>query len=300
MTGALEGKYAIITGGNSGIGFEIARSFLKQGAHVVIAQRSQERGEAAAKQLTDETGAGDRLETHLLDTSLLASVRGFSDWYKSTGHPLHLLVCNAGLVVPTQPITEGNQTVFAANYLGHALLTMLLLPTIRTSAPARIINISSHTHLMIGATNISQIGSASPPKFEYFNGTSEEALKEAYAYSKWAQVSFTVELQRRLDAEGSGISVHAVHPGLVATNIFAPGHTTAEKLSQTFNLPIYTSEQGAQTAIHLALTDDGLRGGLYWADSKQHPAHPHTADGELNGRLWESTMKLIGYSEPAK
>jgi len=298
---ALQGKWAIITGGNSGVGFETARAFLQQGANVVIAQRSHERGEAAAKQLAGATGAGDRLHTRLLDTSNLSSVREFAHWYIDSGHPLHLLVNNAGLGAPAEPSTaDGNQTVFATNYLGHALLTLLLLPVLRASAPARIINIASHAHLMVGASDAIKVTSADAPNFDLFNSMSEEALKNAYAYSKWAQVSFTVELQRRLDTEGTQIAVHAVHPGLVDTNIFAPGHTTAEKLSKQFGMPVLTPEQGAQTGIHVAIHEDGRHGGQYWSDSKPHPAHPHTVNAELNGRLWEFTVRLIGYIEPAK
>jgi len=218
-------------------------------------------------------------------------LREAAQWYIELKRPLHILVNNAGITSADPPQTsEGNQTVYATNYLGHWLLTYLLLDTIKASAPASIINVTSKAHFILDHTKEDL---TAPLVWEKFNSTDPSHLRDAYGYSKFAQICFTVELQRQLTESNAKVTVNAVHPGLIETNIFKKSISTAKELSERYNIPIITAEQAASTIVRIAEAEESTREyGKFWSDGQVSFHHPFITE-EVNKRLWDVTVKQL-------
>ncbi|KAF7643283.1 hypothetical protein LDENG_00242350, partial [Lucifuga dentata] len=206
------GRVAIVTGGTRGMGFETARHLASLGMHVVIAGNEEEEGRAAIRRIHDD-GSEGKAEFLFLDLSSLKSVRHFVKTFKARGLPLHVLLNNAGtMLVPERKTEDGFEFHFGLNYLGHFLLTNLLLDTLKTSGRlghcSRVINVSSATHYA-GVLHMHDL-----------QRRSCYSSHGAYSQSKLALVLFTYYLQDRLTAAGAPVSVNAVDPGMVDTALY--------------------------------------------------------------------------------
>jgi retinol dehydrogenase-12 len=284
----LDNKVSIITGANTGIGYETAKDFAARNAHVILACRNKEKGENAVNRIKEEVTKSDpniklediKIEFMELDLSSLNSVRNFVKEFKSRDLPLHLLINNAGIMnTPYGKTQDGFEQQFGTNHLGHFLLTNLLLDDIKKSAPARIINVSSSAHFM-GKINFDDLMSE-----KSYGGWA------AYGQSKLANVMFTYELARKL--EGTGVTVNAVHPGAVATELGR--HTFyINFISGVFRSPY----KGALTTIYVAVSPEASNiTGKYWADTVVKSSSSASYNVEDQKKLWDISAKLVGLDE---
>ncbi|XP_064599849.1 retinol dehydrogenase 13-like [Liolophura sinensis] len=283
----LDGKTVVITGGNTGIGFETALDLAKRGARVVLGCRDVTRGEEAAKKIRRASGNGNIIFRRL-DLASLESVRQFARETLAAEKDIHILLNNAGIMMcPNWKSVEGYEMQFATNHLGHFLLTNLLLEKIKKSAPSRIINVSSRAHIR-GQIN-----------FDDINFQKEYHPRLAYSQSKLANVLFTRELSRRL--EGTGVTVNALHPGMVNTELAR--HMSEAGYHMWALYPLYpllmlvskTPEQGAQTSIYAAVSEEaGKVTGKYFSDcALKDPVLPENSE-EVERRLWDLSEEMVG------
>lgn len=201
----IEGKVAVITGANSGIGKETAVDLARRGGKVYIACRDIKRGEDALKEIK-ERSESDNVHFLQLDLSSMESIRQFSKKFHELENHLHILVNNAGVMAIPKAVTkDGFEMQIGTNHMGHFLLTNLLLDVLKQSSPSRIINVSSLFH-WYGRINKEDLNSEK----SYWRWI-------AYGQSKLANILFTRELSKRL--EGTGVTVNAVHPGAVRTGL---------------------------------------------------------------------------------
>lgn len=275
----LVGKVAVVTGANTGIGRETARGLLREGATVILAVRDVEKGEAARADIVASTGYADA-EVMELDLASTASIRRFAAAFRARFDRLDVLVHNAGVWTRTRSETvDGFETTFGVNHLGPFLLTHELSSLLLASAPARVVVVSSALHYR-GVLDLDD------PMFERraYGGT------RAYNQSKLANVLFTKALARRL--EGTGVTVNALHPGVVATELTRelPGFVKA--LAGVFLL---TPSQGAATSLHVAISEEGGRvTGEYFERSRTKRASRAACDETNQERLWKLSERLLG------
>jgi NAD(P)-dependent dehydrogenase (short-subunit alcohol dehydrogenase family) len=281
----MNGKIAMVTGANSGIGKATARGLARMGAHVVAVCRDPARGEAAVAEVRRETGG--RIELMLCDLASQRSIRELAEDFRHAHGRLDVLVNNAGAIFGRRRITEdGHEVTFAVNHLASFLLTRELLDVLVRSAPARVVNVASEAHRS-GHLDFDDLG---PPR--------RYSAIRAYGTSKLANVCFTFELARRL--EGTGVTVNCLHPGVVATNFGAAGSSLfrfAVKLIQPFLLD---ADEGAETTLHLASSPevDGVTGTYF---IRKKPAKPsrEAADPAVAARLWAVSEALTRASAVA-
>ena len=208
-------KTVIITGANSGLGFETAKKIAKnKNYQVILACRNKEHAEDAKDKIISET-ENHNIKTMIIDTSSLKSVKNFVEEFKNLNIKLDVLICNAGISSMHNGITdEGYELVFATNYLGHFLLTNLLMPYM--SENARIINVTSDMHNPPGG-----IEWTNPENIAHMAAEN----RSRYSYSKLGNIYFTYELDKRLRNIHSNITVNAFNPGMMNTN-FSGGHNS--------------------------------------------------------------------------
>ena len=293
------GKIVLITGANSGIGYQAALEFARHGAHVLLGVRNPAKGQQALQRLLREVpGAG--AEVVELDIASLHSVRSFAESFLSRGQALDILINNAGVMaLPTRELTvDGFERQFGTNHLGHFALTGLLLPALSRAAAPRVVTVSSLAHRN--------------GKMEIANLQSERDYKpwDAYNNSKLANLLFANELDRRARAAGSPLLSVAVHPGISKTSIFANGPGTGDFKAKVVNLlaPVLMQDD-AKGALptEFAATDPGVRGGQYigpdgFGEFKGFPKvvqpRPQALDAAAAKNLWEISEKLTGVSYP--
>uniref|UniRef100_A0AAV2MEF8 Uncharacterized protein n=1 Tax=Knipowitschia caucasica TaxID=637954 RepID=A0AAV2MEF8_KNICA len=285
----LDGKTAVVTGANGGIGKETSREFAKRGARVIMACRDIIRGEAAAQEIRSSTGNGD-VEVKHLDLSSLLSVRSFCEEVLRTEESLHLLVNNAGVMMCPKWLTEdGFEMQIAVNHLGHFLLTNQLLPLLRSSAPSRIINVSSIAHKG-GEVDVDDL---------FFSRRSYSPLK-SYRQSKLANVLFTRELSRR--ERGSGVSCFCLHPGVIRTELGRHVESSFPLLALLLSFPallfMKTPHEGSQTTVYCAVTP-GLesKSGKYFSDCAEKETAAEGRDDETALKLWNESCRLVGLDQ---
>lgn len=278
----LSGKTILVTGATSGIGYEAAVDFAAAGARTVIIGRNPDKTDAVLAEIKERSGS-DIVDALLCDFTSQAAIRRLAQTVLDRYPRLDVLVNNAGAVHTQRTLTEdGIEATFAVNHLGYFLLTHLLLDRLVASAPARIVNVASTAHYR-GTIDFDDLG------FEQ-----GYAIMKAYARSKLANVLFTRELAKRL--EGRGVTVNALHPGVVATHIWdgAPNWTQplfalAKRIFMT------TPAQGADAILYLATYPDVAEvSGLYF--EKNRPKEPSrlARDGEIAERLWVESEHLTG------
>ncbi len=281
----VHGKIVMVTGGTGGIGKETAKALHKMGAHVVVVGRNPQKTADVVQEIKLRHPSGAEVDGMIADLSSLADIRKLADEFKRKYSRLDVLVNNAGAYFTRRiESVDGFEMTFALNHLGYFYLTDLLLDMIKASAPARIVNVSSGAHAM-GKINFDNLNS----KGFYLGWT-------AYGNSKLMNILFTRELAQRL--EGTRVTANVLHPGFVATNFGHNGKglwSLFVKLSQKGAI---TPEQGAQTSIYLASSDEvaGVSG-AYFHNSKIVQPSTAAQDDEVARRLWEVSKKLIEEEE---
>ncbi|KAM3614605.1 uncharacterized protein V6R79_016765 [Siganus canaliculatus] len=285
----LDGKTVVITGANTGIGKETSRDLARRGARVIMACRDLTRAEQAAEEIRQRTGNGNVVIRHL-DLSSLYSIRQFSEEFLQSEERLDVLVNNAGVMMCPRWLTEdGFETQLAVNHLGHFLLTNLLLPKLQSSAPSRVVTVSSIAHRG-GHIDFDDL---------FFSRRRYSAL-ESYRQSKLANVLFSRELARRL--QGSGVSAFCLHPGVIRTELGRHVQGWFPLLGALLSLPslllMKTPRQGSQTTIYCAVTP-GLEGrsGRYFSDCSEKEVAPEGRDDAVARKLWEESARLVGLKD---
>ena len=273
-------KTIVITGATSGIGRSAAAQLAHQGARVILACRDPSKAEATRKEILQETGT-ETVETVPLDLESFDSVRNCAQTISERAEYLDVLINNAG-VMPLRAYQSRNgfEIHMAVNFLGHFLLTQLLLGKLHASPSARIVHVASLMHR----------GGAI--KFEHFKAPRFPFWPVCYNDSKLANVVFSNELARRL--QGTNITSNAIHPGTVLTNIVRTFPAVAPHAMKLFAL---RPEQGGAFVTHAAMSPD-LEGksGLYIAKGKIHTASGASRDPILGRALWNRSLDLCGLS----
>jgi NAD(P)-dependent dehydrogenase (short-subunit alcohol dehydrogenase family) len=288
------GRTAIVTGANTGIGFETARMLALKGARVALACRSLDKGREAVDRILAETPNAE-VALEQLDLSDLRNVEAFAVRYKEQHGRLDLLILNAGVMVPPESNTaQGFELQFGVNHLGHFALTGALLPLVQATEGSRVVVVSSTA----AARGVMDFDDLQFEKRGY-------AAWQAYAQSKLANQLFTLELQRRLRAAGSSVLVTAAHPGWTATDLQRTSHT-ARFLNRFFAME---PPKGALPTLRAAV-DPGAAGGDYYGPNGflQMRGYPkriemvkRAYDAGDAVRLWEISEELTGvrYGLPA-
>jgi NAD(P)-dependent dehydrogenase (short-subunit alcohol dehydrogenase family) len=292
----LSGKTIIVTGGNSGIGYEAAKQLAHKGAHVVLACRDMEKARAAISSISADHRAAS-LEALPLDLASLDSVRSFAAAFLARHTALDVLCNNAGVMaLPYRKTADGFEMQFGTNHLGHFALTGLLLDRILATPAARVVNVSSGAH---------RFGSIRFDDLQWERGYRKWA---AYGRSKLANLLFTYELQRKLSAAAANAISVACHPGYAATNLQAAGprmegSTWMESLSEFANrVAAQSAAMGALPTLYAATAAD-VGGGDYigpdglgelWGHPKKVQSNRRSHDTAAAAKLWEISEKLTG------
>ena len=280
----MDGKTVVITGANTGIGKETALDLARRGARVIMACRDMKKGEVALKDIKEKSGSTD-LVLKQLDLGSLNSVRKFADDINNSEPKLHVLINNAGVMfIPELTKTEdGFEMTMGVNHLGHFLLTNLLLDLLKKSAPSRIVVVSSIGHSWL----------TKEMKFDNINGEKSYDKYDSYGQSKLANILFTRELAKRL--KDSGVTANSLHPGAIKTELDRHINPLLKLLLSPTLIFYKTPEQGAQTNIHLAVSE-GVEGvtGLYFADCKAKEPSKAAQDDGAAKKLWEVSADLVG------
>jgi NAD(P)-dependent dehydrogenase (short-subunit alcohol dehydrogenase family) len=288
-------KVAIVTGSNTGLGKECVAALASKGADVIIAVRDTGKGQAAADSIRGRH-PGAKVSVMSLDLSSLASVRQFAADWKATGKPLHLLICNAGVMAcPYMQSADGHELQFATNHLGHFLLVDLLKPALVSSAaaagaPGRVVVLSSAAHFNPYAKK-----QGGPVRLDAIDKAEGYTNWGAYGQSKLCNVLFTRELHKRLTAEKAPIIATCCHPGVINTELWR--HMKLNAVARGVVLGLFgwvfkTTPQGAATQTYLA-TAECVLGGEYYADCNISPSTAASHDAELGRRLWELSEQLV-------
>ncbi|XP_038012107.1 dehydrogenase/reductase SDR family member on chromosome X [Motacilla alba alba] len=287
------GKVAIVTGGTKGIGYQTVKHLARLGMHVIIAGNSESDGQEAVKKINEETLTG-KVEFLYCDLASMKSIRQFVQQFRAKNCPLHVLVNNAGvMLVPEKKTEDGFEEHFGLNYLGHFLLTNLLLDTLKQSGThshnARIVTVSSATHY-VGKLHLNDLQS----RCSY-------SPHGAYAQSKLALVLFTYRLQHLLTANGSHVTANVVDPGVVNTELYKHVFWVVKVVKwMTAWLFFKTPEEGASTTIYAAVSPEMEgAGGCYLYNEERTKSADVAYDEELQRRLWTESCKMVGISDEA-
>jgi retinol dehydrogenase-12 len=301
---SMVGKTCLVTGATAGIGEVTARELARRGARLVIVGRSQERCAATAGAIQQATG-NPSVEFLVADLSSQAEIRRLAREFLERHRRLDVLINNAGaLFAHRQESVDGIEMTLALNHLGYFLLTNLLLDTLKASAPARIVNVSSHAHTDVKGLDFDDLQTLARARKFWGYGQSEFAsllftlfapMRHPaflqYARSKLANLLFTYELARRL--EGTGVTVNALHPGFVASRFMAGNGALGWFLRRWAGLFGISAEEGAQTSVYLA-TSPEVEGvtGKYFAKHKAVASSPASRDEAAARRLWQLSEEL--------
>ncbi len=289
------GKVALVTGGNSGLGYETVVELARKGALVVLACRDSEKGNAAQDQVRQQTPDAS-IEVMQLDLASLASIRQFAEAFKVNHDRLHILVNNAGVMAtPRRTTADGFELQFGTNHLGHFALTGLLLDVLLKTPNSRVVTVSSSAE-QTGRINLDDL-------------MGEESYERwsAYGQSKLANVLFAYELQRRLDAAGASTISMAVHPGFAATELRTELMTRETPifhriLSYFFEGLSQSADMGALPQLYAATAPDVLGGKYYGPDGfmqrtgypKQLRSSGRSYDETVAKQLWAVSEELTG------
>ncbi len=281
--GALVGKTVLVTGASDGIGKAAVRAFVDAGAMVMMIGRNEAKTSAAASRIMSESGRR-AIMWEIADLSRQDAVRDLAQRLRSRIPTIDIVVNNAGAVFLDRAVTaEGMERTFALNHLNYFTLTLLLLNQTSAAAtslaPARIINVSSTAHRGARlALNDLQL-------VHGYGGW------RAYANSKLCNLLFTRALARRMDP--SRVVTHAMHPGVVATRIAANNGARGRFLRRMMDLISITPEQGADTIVWLATSDDALTSsGDYWEKRTRRAPSAAARDDETAEGLWQASASL--------
>jgi NAD(P)-dependent dehydrogenase (short-subunit alcohol dehydrogenase family) len=272
-------QIAIVTGANSGIGRVTARELALRDYHVFLACRSEARTAPVLREIAELSGGHAKAEFIALDLSDFDSVRRCAAAFLARGLPLHLLVANAGLAGQRGMTPSGFELAFGTCHVGHFLLEQLLEPTLKASAPARVVVVASKMHRHAEGIDFSTV--RCPTK-------TRTATRE-YGVAKLANILFAKELGRRL--AGSGVTTYSLHPGIVGTDVWRSIPWPLDRLMKLFMI---SPEEGARTSLFCA-TDVTLseRTGEYYDECKAVDPSPIATDRVLAERLWKQSEAWV-------
>uniref|UniRef100_H0XZD1 Polyprenol dehydrogenase n=1 Tax=Otolemur garnettii TaxID=30611 RepID=H0XZD1_OTOGA len=281
-------RVAIVTGGTDGIGYATARYLARLGMHVIIAGNNESKAQEIVSRIKEET-LNSKVEFLYCDLASMRSVRQFVQNFQMKKIPLHVLVNNAGvMMVPERRTQDGFEEHIGVNYLGHFLLTNLLLDTLKASGSpghsARVLTVSSATHY-VGELNMDDLQSRK-----------NYSPHGAYAQSKLALVFFSYHLQRLLAAEGSHVTANVVDPGVVNTDLYRHVFWGTRLVQKLLGWLLFkTPDEGAWTSVYAAVTPDleGV-GGRYLYNEKETTSLKVTYDQKLQQQLWATSCEMTG------
>ncbi|TMW65990.1 hypothetical protein Poli38472_003755 [Pythium oligandrum] len=298
---SLKNKLAVITGGNTGIGYETALQLARHGANVVLACRNESKGTEAIKKLEQElanvSDAG-KLEFMQLDVSDLGSVKRFSDAFHKTHDHLDLLINNAGIMaVPYEVTVDGLESQMATNHLGHFALTSHLFDLLKASPASRVVSISSWAHRHTKGWDEDNM----------MRSKKRYSPLDVYADTKLINIIFTLEFARRLRAQGVTNVIPVVcHPGSVITNLFSAPIEKLNWFQSLFwriwsKMPIYQSVQVGALPTLYAATASGVQSGNFigtdgfrtmWGHPKLEDPHKLAKSESAGRKVWEQSEQL--------
>ncbi|KAM8915646.1 retinol dehydrogenase 12 [Spinachia spinachia] len=279
-TASLDGKVALITGANTGIGKETALELAVRGARVIMACRNVDKGEEAADSIRAACPEA-KVEVRELDLADTCSIRAFAQKFLGEVNNLHILINNAGVMMcPYTKTIDGFEMHIGVNHLGHFLLTSLLVGLLKRSAPARIVVVSSLAH------NFGWI------RFHDLHSQGSYNSGLAYCQSKLANVLFTRECARKLN--GTDVTVNSVHPGTVNSDLTR--HSTLMTIFFTvFSTFLKTPREGAQTSIYCSVADElHSISGKHFSDCAPAFVAPQGRSEDTARRLWVASCELLG------
>ncbi|KAL6471127.1 hypothetical protein MHYP_G00197770 [Metynnis hypsauchen] len=285
----LHGKTVIVTGSNTGIGRETAVDLARRGARVILACRSQVRGEAAVAIVKRESRSSNVVFMQL-DLASLKSVRAFAETFLRTEKRLDILINNAGIYMQGTTV-DGLGLMFGVNHIGHFLLTNLLLDRLKECAPSRIVTVSSKLH-QNGNLDFSLLSAHK----ELGTGDSVFDVFRIYSHSKLCNVLFTHELAKRL--QGTSVTCYSLHPGVINSELARHTHPVFRKIMKPIGAVFFKDvEAGAQTTLHCAV-QEGIEGlsGQYFSNCAVKKVQPKARDDAVAKKLWEVSEKLCGLS----
>ncbi len=290
----LSGKIIVITGANSGIGFETAREIARKGAEVIVASRNPIKAERAIHTIMDEI-PGAKLKYIELDLASLESIKAFARQFNSTYDRLDILLNNAGIMlVPYGKTADGFERTMGTNHLGHFALTGLLLDKLSKTPGARVVNVASNAHYA---------GEMDFNNLLFDNGQGYSPMK-AYGRSKLANLLFTYELQRRFLSSSTDVIALAAHPGIAATEL--ANHLFFNLISwliqPIMKLIFQSSAMGALPSLRAALDPEAKGGQYYGPNGKgEKSGYPVLVDSNSSSKnekdaqkLWEISEELTG------
>ena len=282
----MDDKTVLITGANTGIGKETAIDLARRGARVIMACRDMKKGQDALNEVAEKTSSSD-LVLKQLDLASLASVHALAEDINKTEPKLHVLINNAGVMVPSelQKTQDGFELQMGVNHFGHFLLTNLLIDLLKSSQPSRIVVVSSSAHWQTTSSYF---------KFDNINSEKYYSKWDTYGQSKLANILFTRELAKRL--EGTGVTANSFHPGAIKTELSRNMGGRFESMLMRFLFLFFkTPTEGAQTNIYLAVSEEveGVSG-LYFADCKVKQPSRGARDDEAAKKLWEISVESVG------
>jgi NAD(P)-dependent dehydrogenase (short-subunit alcohol dehydrogenase family) len=260
----------LVTGATDGLGRRVAQVVAAKGATMLLHGRNPERLKATLEELRIQPGS-EKVSSYLADLSSLGAVRGLADRIHSEHDRLDVLVNNAGIIARERRESEdGYELTFAVNYLSHFLLTRLLLPLLKDSAPARIVNVASAGQSPLDFSNL-------------MLERGYDAMK-VYSQSKLAQVIFTFELADHL--RGTGVTVNALHPASLMDT---------KMVQSTFGYTMSTVEEGTEAVVRLAVSQEveGITG-RYFDGTRQTRANRQAYNPQDRNRLWVLSEQLCG------
>lgn len=277
----LRGKNIVITGANTGIGRATARRLVARGAQIVVANRSRERSQESFTELQEQARAANAPAPQLVELDLgdFASVRSAAAQIVDMNLPIHVLINNAGVGGQRGITASGFELQFGVNHLGHFLFTQLLMPRLKEAAPSRVVIVASKVHTRVKKLDLTAMQQST---------RSTSGFPE-YAASKLANVLYARELARRL--QGTGVSVYALHPGVIASDIWRRIPWPLRPLITTFMKSV---DQGADTSLYCA-TDPSLaeHSGKYYMDCRQVQPSRLARDDQLAQALWEHSERWV-------
>ncbi len=273
-------RVCLVTGGNSGIGFELCRGMATAGFHVVMVSRGTKRGQPALEKLQAEFG--DSVEMMLCDMSDLENISKLYAQYSAKFDRLDILFNNAGAMWGKRQFTaQGNEMTFGVNHLGYFEMTRQFLPLLKSTKDSRIINTASVAHRMadLRLDNLNH-------ENKWYNQW------RTYGNSKLCNILFTRELARRL--EGTDIITHCFHPGVVRTRFGSGASGVVWLFWPIFRMLMINARRGASTGLHLALSDDAATStGEFWASKKRRKGSRHARNDDNAAQLWEKSEAMV-------
>lgn len=274
----LEGRTMLVTGANSGIGRATALALGKRGARLFLAGRSEERTRPVMEEI--RSSGNDQVTFLPVDLGDLASVRDCAARFLASGAPLHVLINNAGLAGRRGLTPDGFELAFGVNHLGPFLLTELVVPRLKESAPSRIVNVSSRGHYRARGIDFGSLRKPTRPA---------TALAE-YNVSKLCNVLHAKDLARRL--EGTGVTTYSLHPGVIASDVWREVPWPVRSLIKAF---MRSSEEGAETSIWCATAPElAHQTGRYYDACREKRPSALAEDEALSKELWERSVEWTG------